>query len=653
MIDNRYEPPTKRALSDEDLLEALGSAGSSGSGTLPAIAILERETELRNQDKADFEFWVAQMIAENSVQSRAALAKHSPESLSNLDQPTDTATMTSAEPTIEPSVDEPFQPSPEQLTQLDSVLSGAITSVESEEPRITEAKPAISVTKNVLKSSVRTSRAWTRSIYDFATSNDRAKPTSQFWAWFGISGTALPLLIAALFARLGFSFGQSAAAMALGFIGSAVIISVGSLAGKRSGLATTIVSRAAFGVVGNLFPAIALILSRVFWVVGAAVAGAVFLGGVTPNTPAASSVVFQIGGWGIPWAVIFVAALLLLAGLATAFGGRVLASVQKVGGLFGVATAAALVVAEWPHIVQSKFSFAEGVSNLEVITAAIVIVAGMGLAWVSAGADFARKLPASALGVKVVGWALLGLAVVPTLVGIAGAAAFSELQLQHSENPLAAALSVLPSWSAPLLVPGITMTLVVWIAMALYSANLGFQAVGVPLKASVGAGVSALLALVLAGFGFDWWTVGGIWNNLAGLAVFLGVPVAAWSGIFIADVLMRRIAYHEVSLSRSYGFYKSFNLTNLTGWIIASAVGAAMVEVHLFGLRLTGIWIIEPAGSISANLGLFVAGFIGLLFPLLFGYRRIKGQEKEVLAIEARRKDLADIFDGNRELGFD
>ena len=47
------------------------------------------------------------------------------------------------------------------------------------------------------------------------------------------------------------------------------------------------------------------------------------------------------------------------------------------------------------------------------------------------------------------------------------------------------------------------------------------------------------------------------------------------------------------------------------------------------------------------------AGVVGLLGPLLLGIPRIKRQEREVLSIEARRRDLADIFDGNRELGFD
>lgn len=648
MVENRYEPPIRQALSDDELLEALGERQGETDSTLTAIAVLERETALRNADRAAFEYWVAQMIAENSVTARAALAAHAPEALAGLEEVVPSAELhATVSVQVEPPTDSHFQPTAEDIEQLAAVMSSReeaspARSGNLDDPKQEKSAQLVAAAKN-----------GSRQLYDFLTSNDRGKATSQFWAWFGISGTALPVLIAALFARLGFSFGQSAAALALGFIGSAVIISVGSLAGKRSGLPTAVISRAAFGVVGNYLPALTLIFSRVFWVVAASLVGATLIGGVSPAVPAAGDSIGNIFGFDIPWATLFVIGLLFLAGLSIAFGGRVLASVQKFGGLLGVTSAAALLVAEWPRITSAQLTFNEGVSNLEVITGAILVVAGMGLAWVSAGADFARKLPTNALGVRVVGWALLGLAVVPTVVGIAGAATFSGLKLESASNPLREALSVLPSWAPPLLVPGMILTIVVWIAMALYSANLGFQALGAKFGARIGAALCIIATIVISGFGYQLWSPGGLWNNLAGLAVFLGVPVAAWSGIFIADVLLRRIAYHEVSLSRSYGFYGSVNWVNLVGWILAVTLGASMVEVNLFGLNLTGLLRIEPAGLLSANFGLFVSGALGFAFPLLFGLRRIRNQEREVLATEARRRDLAGIFDGNRELGFD
>jgi hypothetical protein len=41
--------------------------------------------------------------------------------------------------------------------------------------------------------------------------------------------------------------------------------------------------------------------------------------------------------------------------------------------------------------------------------------------------------------------------------------------------------------------------------------------------------------------------------------------------------------------------------------------------------------------------GIYVAALISFLFPILFGRKRIKHQEQEVLKIEARRHDLVDV----------
>ena len=44
------------------------------------------------------------------------------------------------------------------------------------------------------------------------------------------------------------------------------------------------------------------------------------------------------------------------------------------------------------------------------------------------------------------------------------------------------------------------------------------------------------------------------------LVLLAAVVAAAWSGIFISDALVRTRGYHEVSLTREYGFYGRFNV---------------------------------------------------------------------------------------------
>jgi hypothetical protein len=110
---------------------------------------------------------------------------------------------------------------------------------------------------------------------------------------------------------------------------------------------------------------------------------------------------------------------------------------------------------------------------------------------------------------------------------------------------------------------------------------------------------------------------------------------------------LRRIAYHEVSLNRAYGFYKSTNVVNLLAWLLAVILGFGFLVLSTPGFEFFGYL----AGQFDAktafqdsNLGLLIAFGIGLIAPVAFGIPRIKRQESEVLAIEARRDDLKDIF---------
>jgi len=97
------------------------------------------------------------------------------------------------------------------------------------------------------------------------------------------------------------------------------------------------------------------------------------------------------------------------------------------------------------------------------------------------------------------------------------------------------------------------------------------------------------------------------------------VPVAAWLGIFAADTLVRRIAYHEISLTRSYGFYGNYNLMNLAGWVFASTIGLGMISSSLQEFSWVGFLAkhaVNPAFWATSNLG--VAAASQLEFWLLF-----------------------------------
>jgi hypothetical protein len=298
----------------------------------------------------------------------------------------------------------------------------------------------------------------------------------------------------------------------------------------------------------------------------------------------------------------------------------------------------------------SGFALEVGQSGswLRALGASVVIFAIFGLAWSSASSDYASGLPVNVRGWKVAGWALLSMGLVPSLLGTLALLAFGTLtdsDFASSFNGLVAGSSM--SMLAVLVQVSLLLSLVTTIAMTLRSSSMSFESIQLKFKASIATPVIAALAVNLAVFGFSYLGASGFWFNLMGYALFLAVPVAAWTGIFVSDVLIRRIAYHEVSLSRSYGFYKAINLTNTLGWVLAVSVGWGLLKSDLIEFGWLGFLADLSSNAefwAQSNFGIVITFAFGLLLPVALGIPRIKRQEREVLAIEARRNDLRDVL---------
>lgn len=479
--------------------------------------------------------------------------------------------------------------------------------------------------------------------------NRRSRSSSQFWAWLGLSGSVLPLGLAWYVSNLGVSFSQAVTAIFLGSLASALVISVGALAGKRSGLPTLLLSRAPFGVYANAAPAAILTLVRFFWAAAILVSLLVlsrdFVGVKSLSNYTATENIY-----------LYIFAFVLIAGAITLaiFGGRVLFRAQQVVGVVGVLAATILIVATANSFSISGLLAQPSTSWTQAFGIAVLTFSVFGLGWTSAGADFARKLATSARGAAVVGWGALALVVVPTVVAAYGLALIGSAKL--SNKPVSISnfeigtlmgdfASVISPWLGYVLLASAGLSGIVILAMAIYTSNLSLHSLGVKLKPGLAAPV---IAVIVSGLAFSAiYFIGDIWTFLADYARIAAVPVAAWAGIFISDILIRRIAYHEISLSRSYGFYKSVNVVNLVGWVIATAIGFGFTYISQPGFSWTGYiadYLVNQDFWATTSFGIVIAFAFASLLPVVFGIPRIKRQEQEVLAIEARRDDLKDIF---------
>jgi hypothetical protein len=164
--------------------------------------------------------------------------------------------------------------------------------------------------------------------------------------------------------------------------------------------------------------------------------------------------------------------------------------------------------------------------------------------------------------------------------------------------------------------------------------------------------VSALVVsmLVLAGVLVPSYFVAAstLHESVLELVLLAGVVAATWAGIFVSDALARTRGYHEVSLTREYGFYGKFNFVNTLGFLLAVALGFG----YLNGGPQLSSWtgylgdltpeLFEIAGS---NIGIAMAFGLAALLPVILGIPRIRKQERNLAELDQRRQELREFLD--------
>jgi NCS1 family nucleobase:cation symporter-1 len=96
--------------------------------------------------------------------------------------------------------------------------------------------------------------------------NERhGKAQDLFWPWCGANVSLLALSYGSFFLGFGISFWQATLAAVLGTVLSFLVVGFSSLAGKKSNATTMVLSRAAFGVKGNVLPGFLSYLLFVGW----------------------------------------------------------------------------------------------------------------------------------------------------------------------------------------------------------------------------------------------------------------------------------------------------------------------------------------------------------------------------------------------------
>jgi len=479
---------------------------------------------------------------------------------------------------------------------------------------------------SVVSESPVASRVEQNGINVIAEDERKGAPHVLFWPWFAANVSVLAISYGSFIVGFGVSFWQATIAAVVGIVLSFALCGVVALAGKRGSAPTMVLSRAAFGVNGNALPTFLSWVLLVGW--ETVLVSLASLGTAT---------VFGELGWGGGDATkvlgfLVTAALVVTAGV---LGFDVIMRLQTWITIATIVLTIGFIALTLDEVDWDKVSSAPSGSTQAFIGALALVATGFGVGWANTAADYSRYLPRSASGRGVFGWTTFGGAVAPvvlTVFGILLALSSSKLSDNIANDPIGALTTLLPTWYLVPFIVVAVLGLVGGAVLDIYSSGLALLTLGVKVRRPVAAaidGVIMCLGAIYVVFIADNFLV-----PFQGFLITVGVPIAAWAGIFVADLLLRHQPYADAELYDPRGRYGSVHWPAVLLVVVATFLGWGLVTNGLADWLTWQGYLLEPFGLggkdgawAYANLGVFVAFAVGFLGWLLLGRSVVARQE--------------------------
>ncbi|OLL76064.1 Purine-cytosine permease [Pseudonocardia sp. Ae168_Ps1] len=437
----------------------------------------------------------------------------------------------------------------------------------------------------------------TRGIEPVPVAERHGRPGELFWVWFAANISILGLPLGATLVASGLTVWQAVIAAVLGAVGSFAIVGAVSIAGRRGGAPGLTLSRAVFGVRGNIGPTLVSLLSRLGWeTVNTTTAAFALLSLVTivaGTSPAAKDHPVIT----IACIAVFVLCTVLVAGL----GHGVLVAVQRwatwVFGALNILVGGFLVATvDWTAVAA-----ATPAPTGAVVAAVGVIAAGTGIGWANASADMPRYQSPSVRAGSLVLSAAAGAGIpLVLLISLGSLLAAGDPALAEAGDPVAAIRDLLPAWMAiPYLVAAFG-GLLLSNHLSVYSAGLTTLTLGVRLPRVYAVVVDVLVTF--AGAIYFMLVADGFYTPFIAFISALAVPITAWVGVFAVDML-RRTHYDPDALmdtgrTSRYWYRAGIEPRATTAWALAIVAGYLFATVGpssapWFTGPLAGTWFGE------------------------------------------------------------
>jgi nucleobase:cation symporter-1, NCS1 family len=448
----------------------------------------------------------------------------------------------------------------------------------------------------------------TRGIDAIPDTERHGSPRDLFWIWFAANISVLSVTYGGfLVIFYGLNLWQGVVAALVGVIVSFLVVGLISLAGRRAGAPTLVLSRAPFGVAGNALPTIVSYVTLVgFEIILTCLA-----------TLAAQTVLGRLGmhTGNATLAVAFV----ITAALAVAISLLGHATIQRVQAWFTVAFGVLTIVfialeigkVDWHKVA----ALPQGSLVAGLLGGISIIMAGTGITWTSAAADYSRYLPRGARPGRVVWWTVFGAGLPLVILIVFGSLlAAGNSSVATSSNPIGVLAAALPTW---FLVPYLLAAvggLVAEVLMSSYSGGLNLLTLGLRVARYKSIVVDSVL--LVAGSVYILFFAPSFFAPFEGFLVTVGVALAAWAAIFLVDMwMLRGGGYLERDLYDMRGRYGPVNWAGVISMVIATAVGWGLVTSTSSAFSWVG-FLLRFAGGPKGAIG---ASSIGLVIAFLLG----------------------------------
>ena len=451
-----------------------------------------------------------------------------------------------------------------------------------------------------------------------------AKPSDLFWPWFAANISVFGISYGSFVLWFGLSFWQGALVTALGVTFSFFLCGLIAVAGKRGSAPTMVLSRAAFGVQGQKVPGIVSWLTSIGWETFLSIMAVL----------ATTTVIRELGG--NPGTATKVIATAIVAGLivaASVLGYHTIMKLQSVLTWITGAVTVLYMALTIPRIDWAAVQSIPSGSAGSVVGALVMVMTGFGLGWINIAADWSRYQRRDTPDSAIIFWNTFGGAIAPVILVVFGlllAASDEALAEAIADDPIGALAVVLPTWVlVPFLITAV-LALVSGAVLGIYSSGLTLLTLGVNIPRPAAAAIDGVIL-----------TLGTIWvvffaqsflGPFQSFLITLGVPLASWAGILIADIYTRTKNYDEAALYDPNGRYGAVDWISIGILIVSSIIGWGLVA-NLFAEEAAwNNWqgyLLPLVGEhwADANLGVLVALVLSFVAAWFARRGRIRRQE--------------------------